>query len=548
MFEKRRQDQKDREVAKTREWVDSMLMGNRSWGVIALGKYWICPLCATIAAEFEKRADLPDAAFLHLQEHCTPFQAGQREPRVGPGELETMARALQIKAEVKSSALWQQRDSRGRWYCPYCARETDVLIPASGTINVDILTEIVVHVERCFAYEHGTGRIKTLAEVQKPIQAYEAYTKTAAMTKQKAQTDPVWQVKDAKGHWICPYCRQAVTAVDISTRILMTETAPFQMATHLSSHCAAWREKRAPATVADLEALVRVPAAPGAAAKGDDDPNSSRVFAEELMDKVKKEVASLKGEQDSHTSMRKGVEEAGKRQKTMLSAMPKIPGFEFQVLFKPSDVVAGDFYDFPRISEDEIGILIGDVSGHGIEAGMVMALMRKVISIHARGTPSPKETLSTANADIYPDLDRNVFATVCYCVLNTRTRRLLICRAGHNPVLIHNLARGPQPICLEPRGMAVGMDSGPRFESLLEEASVDLQPGDMIMLYTDGVNEQMNEKEEEFGLPRLLDTMAEYGNHEVKYLLHMTDLTLTEFRGPKRKQDDDITMIGIRVL
>jgi serine phosphatase RsbU (regulator of sigma subunit) len=546
LFDKKRQEQKEKEDQKLRDWIAQNLRSSASWGVFTQGTRWICPLCASVAVEVEDEDALLDAIWKHLHERCTPFQAGIREPRKDLPTLEAIARRIEIKAEILSSSAWHQRDSRGRWYCPYCLKDTEVTIPKDGSINADLMTAISDHVERCFAYDHGIGRIHDVAEVQRVIQDFESRTKMSAAIKQRLQTNPVWQVRSPKGRWVCPYCRQE-TGIDASTDFLL-QSATGLVAQHLLGHCGPYREKKEPAgTPEELKALHK--AAPPPTAATQTPTTDGKAIADEVMQRMRQEIQEMKGaESAEHTEMRRGLETAGKRQKQMLAEAPKIPGFDFHVLFKPCSVVAGDFYDFPRIGPEEVGILIGDVSGHGIEAGIVMSLMKKVISIHARGSSSAKQTLVTANVDIYPDLDRNVFATVCYCVLNTQTRELRIARAGHNPVMIFNPDKGGEPVCLEPQGMALGMDRGPRFESVLEEVTVQLERGDTVLLFTDGLNEQHGTDGSEFGLEKVLKCLQEHSGYDAKYLLRMTEMELADWRGgPQKELEDDVTMIGIKV-
>ncbi|NUN49042.1 MAG: serine/threonine-protein phosphatase [Candidatus Brocadiae bacterium] len=542
MFDRKRQSEKEREEERQKNWLESVLRAERAWSVTALGKQWICPLCVVVAVEYDSIDELPDLIWEHLSTRCTPFQAGIRQPKRNEDELKEMAREIDIRAQVVTSPVWQQRDSRGRWYCPYCARETDIVIPRGGSITTEHLKAITKHVGRCFAFEHGRGAMKSVEVLKQEIESFESKQRMYAAVKQRVEQNPVWRARTPMGKWICPFCREALGGVDVSTQLLLTSTAPHQIAQHLATACRPYREKKEPAATAEeLEAPHRPKSATPKPSEAEGQ------YASEVTRRMQAEVDALKAEMTATEGMKRGLEQAGKRQQRMLPETPKLPGFDFHVLFKPCDVVTGDFYDFPRISEDEIGVLIGDVSGHGIEAGIVMSLIRKVISIHARGNASPKQTLTTANVDIYPDLDRAVFATVCYAVLNTRTRQMKIVRAGHNPVLIYNAASGEQPLSLEPGGMAIGMDRGPRFEATLEEITVDLRPGDLVMLYTDGVNEQTSAKGEEFGHARVLDTLVQNGAYDAKYLMMMTDAALMEFKGPTRPLDDDVTVIGIKV-
>lgn len=541
---------KERESGKLREWLSGIISGAPVWNVFASRSQWLCPFCGQVGAAILARTELVDKALAHLCDKCPVFHTGVREPRFSKDQLDQKALFLEVKNQIVANPAWQQRNVQGHWYCPYCVRDSEVQIPLDGKINLEVVDKMYKHVESCFAFDHGRGGQKTLAELQRAIGAADAVTKMVILVKQRIAQSPVWRVKDPKGFWICPYCRQVMLSISASSQMVLTQTAPAQIAAHLVNHCLAYRAKKEPAAnELELEAIFRpaAPTPPPGVLPPVDTNAQTRIITDQMIKSMQKELAAVKANQQVDVDTRRGLAEAAKRQMQMLPDLPKLPGFDFHVTYKPMSHVAGDFYDFPRVTEDSIGILIGDVAGHGIEAGMVMALVKKVISIHSKGKVSPKAALVAANLDIYPDLDRQTFATVCYCVLNQTTKELAITRAGHNPIYIFNPARSPNLLSLEPKGMPVGVDKGMRFEAMLEEIVVQLQAGDMVLIYTDGIPETTNPKGEEFGFERVQQQLAQYGAVDPKVLLTMLDLAVNEFRGAQRAVEDDITVIGIKV-
>jgi sigma-B regulation protein RsbU (phosphoserine phosphatase) len=249
---------------------------------------------------------------------------------------------------------------------------------------------------------------------------------------------------------------------------------------------------------------------------------------------------------EQQKELQRSLEKAGQLQQQMLPDNPKVPGFDFYVLYRPLATVSGDFYDFVKVSAGEIGIVVGDVSGHGMEAALVMSMVKKSLKIHGKGASSAAEVLRVTNADVHEDLAQSTFASVFYGVLDVEGRTLKFSRAGHSPLILFNEARDPSLYTLEPKGLAIGIDKGPVFNRTLEEMELKLAPGDMLVQFTDGVVEAANKKKDEFGMERLSDAVRKYGRHEAQYLAHMIEMTVNEFRGGV-PAEDDVTVMCIKV-
>ncbi len=251
--------------------------------------------------------------------------------------------------------------------------------------------------------------------------------------------------------------------------------------------------------------------------------------------------------QNKH-EMDKSMKMARLRQLHMLPNMPKVPGLEFQTLYIPATNVSGDFYDFIEVGENLIGIAMGDVSGHGIEAGIIMGMAKKALQIYAKGKPSPKETLVVTNSDLATDLDGETFVSASYGVLDTAKRILRFARAGHNPPYLVNPARTPPLAEIKPNGMVIGVDkSGKRFPLVTQEQEIQLQSGDLFFQYTDGLVEAPNKRKEEFGEERVKELLLKYWSLGSLDLLNLMEETVGRFTG-ERQQEDDITMIAIKVF
>ena len=241
------------------------------------------------------------------------------------------------------------------------------------------------------------------------------------------------------------------------------------------------------------------------------------------------------------------MKEARSKQLRLLPAIPQLPGYEFGCVYRPCDDVGGDFYDFIKIDEGRIGLAIGDIAGHGIEAALLMGLSKKLLEVHGRGRASAAEALIPGNADIFPDLDEKTFVTVFYGVLETKARLLRFSRAGHNPLILFNPSRKPALQIHDSKGMALGMDAGPIFRESIEELELALRSGDLLVQYTDGVSEAMSPTREEFGIERLGGVIEEYGHNEADYVLWRIEKALDEWMAGSPPKDD-ITMLAVKLL
>ena len=154
------------------------------------------------------------------------------------------------------------------------------------------------------------------------------------------------------------------------------------------------------------------------------------------------------------------------------------------------------------MSDGTVGIAVADVSGKGVPAALVMTITKGLLLAASDGRSDPLETLADVNAGIHSLGNRSVFVTMLFGVFDPAARTFHFVRAGHTPLLWRK-ASG-EVVMLSPRGIGIGM-TGPRtFSTLCEPQTITTAPGDFLILYSDGVNEAMNEHTEEFGDERLL--------------------------------------------
>ena len=194
------------------------------------------------------------------------------------------------------------------------------------------------------------------------------------------------------------------------------------------------------------------------------------------------------------------------QQRLLPDHCPNIPGFEIGAYGSAATEVGGDYYDFFEVDQDHLGIVVADVSGKGVHAALVVAMMRSAFRMQARQNLDVKQVLQNVNEFIGNDLPQEMFITCIYGILEVSTRRFTWARAGHEPLIIAHPDDSTDVIA--PAGFALGVLGSPDFDQLLEVDTLTLQSGDRILLFTDGLTEAMNANGEEFGMQRILNVMS----------------------------------------
>jgi phosphoserine phosphatase RsbU/P len=220
---------------------------------------------------------------------------------------------------------------------------------------------------------------------------------------------------------------------------------------------------------------------------------------------------------------------------------PEIRGFEVAGLNLPSRLVSGDYYDFIKIVEGQWGLVIGDVSGKGIPSSLIMASFRASLLAEIRNNYAISTIMSKVNRLLWESTDSNQFVTAFYGVLDEQRRVLTYCNAGHNPVLV---IRGDgSSLQLETGGLILGAFEG----SVYQENYLGIGPGDILLLYTDGVTENFNELGEEFGMDRLLELVSNHRHLHARELTSLLQEQILDFAADKSVQDD-FTLVVLKSI
>lgn len=223
---------------------------------------------------------------------------------------------------------------------------------------------------------------------------------------------------------------------------------------------------------------------------------------------------------------------------------PVIPGYELSAVNLPAKYVSGDYFDFIPVDEHHWGLVIADVSGKGVPASLVMAMCRSVLRIQARGCDSAAELLRRVNRILFPDLRNDMFITVAYAILDTQKHQLTVAKAGHDAPLFRQAGDGRIRLLQSP-GMVLGIDSGDVFDMVIQDLVVPMQPNDTLLMYTDGVNEAVDEGGRELGRDPLQEALRNTSAIGVAALTTNIVERVARFRGAAL-QSDDITLLSLQ--
>jgi sigma-B regulation protein RsbU (phosphoserine phosphatase) len=223
---------------------------------------------------------------------------------------------------------------------------------------------------------------------------------------------------------------------------------------------------------------------------------------------------------------------------------PERREFDLHALMRPAKEVGGDFYDFFMLDQDHVAIVIGDVSDKGVPAALFMVISKTLIKDYTQAGMPVNEVFDYANNELCEGNEASLFTTGILGIFNINTGKLLYADAGHEPLIVMN-TKDQTVRYVEPkkRNFVLGGMEGTKYA--VNEMTLD--PGDVLLLYTDGVPDAMNESEEAFGWDRLTKVCQDHLNEEPHEMLKNILADLDKYIG-SRAQFDDITMLALKVI
>ncbi|MFA7256006.1 MAG: GAF domain-containing SpoIIE family protein phosphatase [Kiritimatiellales bacterium] len=254
----------------------------------------------------------------------------------------------------------------------------------------------------------------------------------------------------------------------------------------------------------------------------------------------------LKADLDRKRQLDRDMQAAQQIQMSLLPQhLPQLEGIRLAAYNLPAFNIGGDYYDFIRIDDEHIGIAIADVSGKGIGGAMMMAVCQGVLRARAPQEQSPSRILSELNRVLSANLAEDMFITMLYMVFNTRTRELKFARAGHERPLLKRAGTGTAE-ALDAAGIAIGLANTEVFDGAIQDTSIQLATGDVIVVYTDGITEALNDKNEEWGTNQLLKTIDTESSSGVETLIEAIQSRLALHVGAQQ-QYDDMTLLALKI-
>lgn len=218
---------------------------------------------------------------------------------------------------------------------------------------------------------------------------------------------------------------------------------------------------------------------------------------------------------------------------------PQIKGYDIAGASYPAQIVGGDYFDFISVDEKQWAICLGDVCGKGLPAAMLMANLQATIRGHAFIDSSPKLCLQRANHLLHHSTDSNKFATMVFGILEADKDRFVYANAGHNRPMHFSLKK--EPVYLETAGIALSFLEHFTYD----QGTVVFQPDDVLVIFSDGIPEAINNKEEEYGEKRMLDLISRYLTVSSFELIQKIVQDVQTYVGDT-PQFDDMTLVVIK--
>ena len=228
--------------------------------------------------------------------------------------------------------------------------------------------------------------------------------------------------------------------------------------------------------------------------------------------------------------------------------LPQTDSLEFAVKYLPQQLIGGDFYDFFKLPHGKIGVVIGDVSGKGIPAAILMALCQTKLRYIAMSGKSPAQTLCLLNSEMVHAMRSDMFITIIYLVIDPESGEAKFARAGHEPPLLARADSDEAAQPLKSSGMALGMVSEELFDEVMEDASFKMNSGDVLVLYTDGLTEAANPEGGEFTAKKLAQTISTLCSRNANDLNDEIIKSVESFMGPGNKYGDDLTLLTVKKI
>ncbi len=228
------------------------------------------------------------------------------------------------------------------------------------------------------------------------------------------------------------------------------------------------------------------------------------------------------------------------QQSLLPRTVPSVPGYDIYGVSIPAQEVGGDYFDYVTKDGDRWHFIVGDVSGKGVPAALIMSIVRSLIHTCVEMAPSPRDMLVKVNRNLSPDLETEMFVTVADVCVDPSTHLAKIVRAGHEPILV--IRDNGVIERFEPKGSALGLLDVETFERNIEEEEIKLNRRDAVLLFTDGLTETRSRAGEEFGYEGVEALARKYAHLSARDMVNAMAEEIKAFAGGQ-DQHDDFTLV-----
>jgi serine phosphatase RsbU (regulator of sigma subunit) len=529
------------------------------WQLVDQERRWLCPFCVSVTGAIFPAEGPNESFYKALGEHlltCKSYRVLRGKPRPVKYLKERMAARAQarqiaaLKQKVEARPIWRCIDSEARWYCPYCAESDQLKFPRGQEHNAEAMASfsesVLAHLQRCRGYK-SKGAIRSQEEMDAVLASADARLRSKRDLRAYMQGDARFQVVTPDRAWVCPYCVTTVPGVELDqlTRVVADDRAFDGIADEILDHfkgCRGYTPGRPPKASLDEVQTEMF--------QYSQELNTGELGVTQITKewaKLKQQVELLASEEESGEALLASLENAKATRKRLLPNLPSINGYHFAAEQIAAEQLGGDFYDFFQVNDQVLGVVVGGMSDQGVEATLTMGLTKKLLQSHGRRMRSCVEVLSCVNREIYEELDEDTVISVFFGFLNIQSRAFMFARAGQNPLVVYNPQRTPRLTSFPTRGMPLGSDEGPLFDKSLEQRSIQLAAGDVILQYSAGVTNARNERGEPFGQERLHMLLDRYGQEDTEYLTWKLRKAAQQWQGD-RAGNEDMTLVAVKLL
>jgi serine phosphatase RsbU (regulator of sigma subunit) len=332
---------------------------------------------------------------------------------------------------------------------------------------------------------------------------------------------------DAENRWLCPFCVTLRPSIRFAARGSVTQMVVDRVSSHLGQECSTYVEGKTDGW--PFEVLERVLNSGGSAPVATETRNTGLRLA----------PPPVQAEKSSEPKI------DTRRKHLLPPSPPRLDGCDIAVYYNTAAAMSGDFYDFVRLPDRRVAIVVGDIFASGVEPGVLMGVARKVLRIRLREAGDIGKAIGLANDDLCEELERENFISYAVAVIDGPRREMKLARAGHVAPFLVRAGATPVVERLELPGPLLGLVPTATFEEEISVQSFALAPGDLLLLHSDGLEELRDRHGDMFGADRLAAVLRANAGGEAEFVLSATILEAEQF-GAGRDRDQDMTAVCVR--